>query len=56
MREGVWAKLLLPAAARRHGLLATEDEVAEDGFKTQLLWEVITRGLEYKETWRRIGR
>ena len=57
LRKGCWSKLL-PADKewqRNHGLLAVEEELpeGEECFRSHPFWEVIARGLRYKEVWRK---
>ena len=55
LRKGIWSRLLPPGRAllRLHGLLPAEDEVPDEGYRTNPLFEVVARCLLYRETWRR---
>ena len=55
LKRGIWSRLLPSAEAwkRGHGLLPPEDEVPGESYKCHPLWEVLARGLHYKEQWRR---
>ena len=55
LRKGIWAKLLPPGRAllREHGLLDDEEQVPDESYRTNPLWEVVARALRYHETWRR---
>ena len=55
IRKGVWSKLLPPGRAllRQHGLLDPDDELPDEGYRTNPLWEVLARALPYRVSWRR---
>ena len=55
LRKGAWTKLLPAEKAwrREHGMLAVEDELPDEQFRTHPLWEVMARSLDYSESWRR---
>ena len=57
VRKGVWAKLLGPRDSwdRIHGLLADGEELPDptQHYTSHPLWQVISRGLEFRECWRK---
>lgn len=50
LRKGVWS---LPGKAllRQHGLLPVDEEMPEDVYRSDTLWEILARGLLYSECW-----
>ena len=54
LKKGNWSKLLPPGKAwlRQHDLLDEEDELPADSYVCHPFWEVLARGLEYREAWR----
>ena len=58
LRQGVWTRLLPPEKAwlREHDLLAEDDELPAEGYRTHPLWEVMARFPCYVEKWRKLAR
>lgn len=54
LRKGNWSKLLPPGKAwlRQHDMLDHEDELPEACYVCHPFWEVVARGLLYKEKWK----
>ena len=60
LEKGNWSKMLTPARAwaKGHGLLDPSEEVVgedEEPYQIHPLWELVARGLHYKERWRRVA-
>ena len=55
LRKGTWTKLLPAEKAwlREHQLLPEDEELPDSAYRTHPLWELLARGLDYSETWRR---
>ena len=55
LKKGIWSKLLPPGRAllRQHGLLSADEEVPDEGYRTNPLWDTMARALRYEEQWRR---
>ena len=54
LKKGNWSKLLPPGKAwlRQHDLLEESDELPAEHYVCHPFWEVIARGIQYKEAWR----
>ena len=59
LKKGNWSRLLSPMKAwsKEHGMLDPREELhgeEDEVYVTHPLWEVVARGLPYREVWRRV--
>ena len=59
LKKGNWSRLLSPMKAwsKEHGMLDPREELhgeEDEVYATHPLWEVVARGLPYREMWRRV--